>query len=234
MSTETWHSQAVSGKQLDKQFRVWEDARRERLAKPVAKRTAIEECIFISREVGAGGSETARLLGEKLAWAVFDRELLHLMAGDDATRERVYASMDERDTTWFETALRSFADPEFRKNDYLHKLTKCVLSIARQGHAIFLGRGVNCFLPKESILSVRLVAPLDVRITRVAERRGLDQSAARSEVEKLEAERANFVQRNFHVRVDDPALYDLVINTSRYNPTAVVELIVQGLRLRRS
>lgn len=232
MTTETWHSHAVSEKQLDKQFRAWEDARRKRLANPEAKRTAIEECIFISREVGAGGREIARLLGEKLGWAVFDRELLHLMAGDDATRERVYASMDERDTTWFETTLRSFADPEFRKNDYLHKLMKCVLSIARQGHAIFLGRGVNCFLPRESILSVRLIAPLEVRIARFAARRGLDKNAARLEIEKLDAERANFVQRNFHVRVDDPALFDLVVNTSRYDPMAVVELISQALRLQ--
>jgi cytidylate kinase len=232
MSTNAWHSHAVSSKQLDKQIRAWEEAKRERLAKPSAGRPEIEECVCISREAGAGGSEVARMLGEKLGWAVFDQELLHMMAGDDAARERVYASMDERDMTWFENVLRSFADPDFRKNDYLHKLSQAMLSIARQGHAVFLGRGANRLLPRSAILSVRLVAPLDVRIARYAERRSLDRAAARKQVEKVETERAQFILRHFHTRVDDAVNYDLIINTGSFAPPAAVELISTALRMR--
>jgi len=232
MSTDLWQSHAASNVQLDKQMRAWEDAKRLRLSKPRDQRSQIEDCICISREVGAGGSHIARLLGEKLSWAVFDQELLHMMAGDDDARERVYSCMDEHDTSWLESMLQSFTVPEMGLDDYLHKLTRAVYAIARQGHAVFLGRGANRMLPRESILSVRLIAPLELRVGRYAERRGIDRSAAHREIEHIESERAHFFKRHFHLRVEDPDNYDLVINTGRFDPETVAELIAQAWRMR--
>ena len=135
MSSEMWDSHAVSARQLDKQILAWETARGQRLATPVSNRPTVEDFVSISRQVGVGGREIADLLGRKLGWAMFDQELLRRMAGDDAVRERIYASMDVRDVGWFEETLRSLADPKFVRNDYFHRLTRTILTIARQGHA---------------------------------------------------------------------------------------------------
>jgi len=228
MSTRIWDSHAVSAKQLDKQMLAWEFACRQRQAAPASQRPTVEDFICISRQVGAGGRAIATLLGERLGWAVFDQQLLHLMAGDDAVRERIYTSMDERDVGWFEQAARSLMDPKFARNDYFHRLTETVLTLARQGHAVFLGRGAAFMLPSDAGFRVRIVAPLDKRLAEFARKSGLSSSAAGEEITRLERERNEFVWAHFHKRVDDPLLHDLTLNVARLTPARAVEVILSA------
>ena len=231
MSARIWPSHAVSGKQLDKQMHAWEASRGLRLAQPEATRPEVEEYICISRQFGAGGLEIASRLAERLEWAMFDKELLRMMAGDDAVRQRIYASFDERDTGWFEQVVRSAGWPEFARNDYFHRLTRTVLSIARQGRAIFLGRGIHMMLPRSEGHSVRVVAPLEVRVRQVMRRFSVDEQEARREIVQMDRERADFVLTHFRAGVDDPLHYDVVINSERASFNAAVEVI---LALRKS
>jgi len=82
---------------VEKQMRNWELAKAQRLTVPEPRRAEVEDFIAISRSVGAGGNSVAVVLGEALGWPVFDKEILQTMAGDDAIRREIYASMDERD-----------------------------------------------------------------------------------------------------------------------------------------
>ena len=226
MSSKIWDSHAVSAKQLDKQILAWETARGQRLATPVSQRPAVEDFVSISRQVGVGGLEIADLLGKKLGWAVFDQELLRRMAGDDAVRERIYASMDERDVGWFEETVRSLTDPKFVRNDYFHRLTQTVLTIARQGHAVFLGRGAGLVLPEDAGFRVRIVAPLEIRLAGFVKRTGLSTNAAKGEMARVEHDRNEFVSTHFHKNVEDPLLYDLTLNVARLTPAQAVEVIL--------
>ena len=212
-------------KAVERQMRNWELARAQRLEVPLPKRAEVEDFIAVSRQVGASGAEVAAGLAERLDWPVFDKEILDAMAGDDNLRRQVYDSMDERDMGWFEEAARSFMHSEFVKNDYFHQLSKTVLALARQGSAIFIGRGADLILPRDVGLRVRIVAPLETRVKRVAERQDLTEEEAHEKVQRLQEERTQYIRQYFHVNIHDPERYDLTINLQRISPIQAVHLI---------
>jgi cytidylate kinase len=215
---------------VEKQMRNWELAKAQRLTVPEPQRPEVEDFIAISREVGGGGNSVATLLGESLGWPVFDREILQAMAGDDAIRREIYTSMDERDIGWYEETLRSLIQPEFVKNDYFRRLTETVLSIARQGHAIFLGRGTDLILPREIGFRVRLVAPHEVCVRNYAARIGISPEQAEKEVPRINQDRMDFIRRHFKTEWDDQLRFDLVINLGKFSFAQAASLILEARR----
>jgi cytidylate kinase len=219
---------------VEQQLRNWELARDQRQFQKLQEGSHVADFICISREVGAGGNEIGLRLAERLGWPAFDREVLHVMADDDALREPIYASMDERDVSWLEETLRASMQPEFGRNDYFHRLKKTILSLVRQGSAVFIGRGADLILPRDAGLRVRIVAPLEMRSRRFAERHGISMEDARNGVERLDAERALFIRRHFHVDVREPGRYDLTINLARLTLKDAAQLIEQAFTMLRT
>jgi len=217
---------AAIAKVVERQMRNWELARAQRPAAAPKGQPEVQDFIAISRSVTSGGKEVASGLGQRLAWPVFDKEILDVMAGDDGLRRRIYTSMDERDLSWCEETLRVLMQPEFLRNDYYHRLTDTILSLARQGHAVFLGRGVGQILPARCGFRVRLVASAEHCAENFARRYSVPLEQARGEVARLEKERADFVRNHFHVDVEDSKQYDLLLNMDRFSPAQAVDIII--------
>ncbi|MFH1746666.1 MAG: cytidylate kinase-like family protein [Planctomycetota bacterium] len=218
---------------VEKQMRMWELARAQRPGPEQTRPTRqVEEFVTISRQVGAGGHDVASRLATRLDWPVFDREILQAMAGDDQVRTRLYESLDERDRSWLEDALRWALQKEFRKDDYFRHLGKTILTVARQGHAIFLGRGADLMLPRERGLRVHLFAPQEVCVQRFAQRHNLDEAQARTDSARLQRDRTDFLRRYFGNATVLPERHDIVLNTATLEIDHVVELIMTALRNR--
>ncbi|MHC4697108.1 MAG: cytidylate kinase-like family protein, partial [Planctomycetota bacterium] len=207
-------------------------ARSQRLTVPQEQRGEVEDCIAICRLVGARGGEIASRVGEALGWPVFDKDILGAMAEDDAIRQDIYSSMDERDVGWAEEVLRTLVQPEVVKNDYFHRLTQTVLSISRQGHAVFLGRAIDYILPKDRGLRVRLVAPKEQRVQTHASASGLGVAEALAELTRIDRERTEFVRQHFHVDPTDPTRCDLTLSLERLSISDAVELILAARQQR--
>ncbi len=217
---------------VEKQMRNWELARGQQAAPTAVPAPAVREFVAISRSVGSGGSDVATLLGERLRWPVFDREILHAMAGDDVVRARLYARLDERDQNWLEDTLRWLIEGELRRDDYFYRLTETILALARQGTAVFLGRSADLILPRDHGLRVRIIAPLPQRIHAFALRSNMPEGPARAEVERIDQQRADFRRHHFGPDANDDTCHDLVVNLSHYTPAQAVELIAAALRIR--
>lgn len=215
---------------VDRQMRNWELARSQRHSTPAPRRQEVEPFVCVSRLVGVG-DRIANLLGERLGWPVFDKQILKAMAGDDRRRRRVYASMDERDVGWWEEVLNPLIRDGLTRNDYFHRLCKTVLSLARQSSGVFVGRGLDRVLPAELGLRVQLIAPLDYRAECFGERHGLDRAAARREIERIEAARSTFLRQHFGVGALDPLRFDLTLRADRLAPERAVDLIVRAREL---
>lgn len=214
------------GRLVEHQVRNWELARAQKNLHQAANQNYVQDFVTISREVGVGARQIGAELGRRLGWPVFEKEILQAMAGDDATRERIYASLDERDISWLEEAVRSFMQPEFAKNDYFHQLCRTILSLARQSSAVFIGRRADLILPRDVGLRVRVVAPLEVRIGRLMERRGLSREVAAREIQRMESERAGFTHHYFKGDPHDVHDYDVVVNLRGFTVEQVVDLIL--------
>ncbi len=216
---------------VERQIRNWELTRAQRIEQAVPATRAVEDFVAISRAVGSGGAAAAHRLGQRLGWPVFDQEILHAMAGDDWVRERLYEHLDERDQGWLESMLRGILNGEFRREDYSHRLVEAVLAVARQGHAVFLGRAADLILPRERGLRVRIIAPDEPCVRGYAAQHGLKADDARRAIKRIEHERADFIRNHFGRDAADPTRYDLIVNTERLSVDQAVELIVAGLRV---
>ncbi len=219
-------SDPAIAKAVERQMRNWELARAQRPSTPPTPQPEVEDFISVSRSVTAGGKEVASELGDRLGWPVFDKEILDVMAGDDGLRRRIYTSLDERDLSWCEETLRVLMQPEFVRNDYYHRLTDTVLSLARQGHAVFLGRGAGLILPRTCGFRVRLVASFERSAENFARRHDVPSERAREEVTRLERERADFARNHFRVDVSDSTQYDLLLNMDRFSPAQAVDIVI--------
>ena len=75
MSSRVIPSSPELSKLADRQLRNWEMARQQRSRDSERSTSETVDFICLSRQVGAGGSKVAKLLGERLGWPVFDREV---------------------------------------------------------------------------------------------------------------------------------------------------------------
>lgn len=219
-------------KVVERQMRNWELARAQHHDPTMAAIDQVADFITIANDVGGGGGEIGTLLGERLGWPVFDRQLVTAMAGDDDLRARLYRNMDERDLGWLEEMFRSIMQEEFRKNDYFHRLTETIFCLARRGSAVFVGRAVDLVLPHSKGLRVKVLVSLESRIRRFAETTGMDEKHAAREVDRIARSRTDFIRQHFHRDINDPARFDLLINIERFSDEQAVGLILGALRLR--
>jgi cytidylate kinase len=220
----------ATAKLIEQQLGKWELALKGRGQESVPGGEPVENFICISRMVGIDGHDIGILVGERLGWPVFGREILEAMAEDDAIRRRIYSRMDERDLTWWEESLRAVLDSDFVRNDYFKRLCETVLSLARQSRSVFVGRGADLILPTGQGLRVRLVAGLASRVRWYAAAAEIDPDKARRDVERVEKERAEFLHHRFGADASDPLRHDLVLNLDRWNTEDVVGMILDAYR----
>lgn len=191
---------------------------------------SVEDYLAISREEGAGGSEIAQSVGQKLAWEVLDRNLLDRVADRFRLSRTMLELVDETRGNWVYDVLGTWMDRSIISAEkYVTHLIHVVLAAARQGNVVLVGRGAGFLLPREKGLAVRIIAPLGYRVRQVMHRQGLDEAEARRFVEEKDLGRREFVRRYFHRDIDDPHLYDLVINVERIGPQGAARQVLSAL-----
>lgn len=196
------------------------------------------QLITISREYGAGGSELGMALGERLGWPVLDHELVRQLATRLRCDERDIVAMDEHVASLFEriasaavvTApeLRDQSRPWVTDPDCVAAAAREVLlDAARHLPLIVVGHGGNClFRGRPDVLRVRVSAPFEVRVRRVAQRTGVSGPQAAADVRRRDGDRQQYLQRYYRSNVNDPYEYDLQINTGTVPFEAAARLVL--------
>ena len=141
----------------------------ERFARDARDAQATWHVIAISREAGSGGATVARLVAQELGFRLYDRELITTLAERLQAEVRHVEAMDEQVPSALENVLRGALERIPSTASYRRILSELLHEIAAKGNVVILGRGSTILLPHA--LLVRIVAPMDVRIARVAERR---------------------------------------------------------------
>lgn len=223
-----------TSKVLERQMRNWELVKAQRPPKPEVVSTEVEDFICISREIGVEGKAVAEAVAKTLGWPVFGREILDVMAGDDFDRKQIYSSMDERDLSWAQGTLRSFFEVKFVRNDYFHRLCETLLLLSRKGNAVFLGRGADLILPPDIGFRIRLTAPREQRIERIAKKKHLAPTAARLDIQRNERQRSQFFKHHFKVASDDPSRFDMTLNLGRWTVDRAAAMILEARKIHHA
>jgi cytidylate kinase len=190
-----------------------------------------EKCFLtISREAGAGGSEIAAIVGKRLGWEVFDKNLLDRVAERFHLDRSMLKMVDETRSNWVYDVLGTWMDSTVIPHEtYVSQLSRVIQAAARQSNFIIVGRGARFLLPREKVLAVRLVAGEGFRTKRIMQYLELSEADARRFMHEADQGRREFVQRFFHHDITDPHLYDLVINTEGLGMEGAAEEIIAAI-----
>jgi cytidylate kinase len=177
----------------------------------------------------------ARAAAGRLGFNCWDQELMHAIAEHAHLPETMFQSLDEhrRDTI---SELISIFGPTHKPtmSDYMRELLRVIHTVSAHGSAIIVGRGAQYVLSAEEALRVRIVCPLEMRVHGLAQRNDMSESAARNEIERVEADRREFIRQNYHTDIADSSAYDLVINTGHLSVEVAADLLASAYWARFS
>ncbi len=199
--------------------------------------------IAIAREYGAGATEIAAILAQRLDATLVDRSLIDEVARRVSLSPEEVEAEDEQPRTLVDRVLRAVApmnqaagvvweppvlDPIPDPHDSIVTQTAQVIrEVARSGNAVIVGRAAGFVLADDrSVISVMLCAPVEARVPRIAKRLGVDDVHARRIIQDTDAHRGTYVRQVHGHDWQDPVHYDLVLNTGRVSYDQAVELIL--------
>lgn len=179
--------------------------------------------VTFSRKMGTNGTEVARRVSSELGYPLYDTKAINRMAEELG----VLGSVREVDERVPPMLSRVFSQ---RPMVYLERLYSVIYELARQGNAVFLGRGSHILLRDfPCALHVRVTASLETCI-RTLMQQGLNREAAARAIKRSDDERAAFVKFAFGVDWADPDRYDLVLNMDKLSVNLAVATVLQMIR----
>ena len=108
---------------------------------------------------------------------------------------------------------------------------KLLLQAAARGNVVLVGRGTRHLLGDlPGVFSLRLMAPREVRVRRMAEREGLSQEEALARCVAVDRGRERFTRYFFGPDAHCPWQYDLIANTGRVTPDDVAATVLALVR----
>ncbi|HEV2328915.1 MAG TPA: cytidylate kinase-like family protein [Verrucomicrobiae bacterium] len=191
---------------------------------------AFGPCLLISRECGSGGSLMAQLAGDRLGWNVFDATIVDEIARSAHVHQRLVQSVDEHVHSNWEQTLRDLFSDDLSDEGYLRHLQEVLMTLGHHGNVVIVGRGAKYLLPSQCAVRVRLVAPLETRAKRVAERQKLPMEVAKSKVREIDKERAAFARKVFQKDIGSALYHDLIINTSKFDEGQASDLVLDAVK----
>jgi cytidylate kinase len=199
--------------------------------------------ITVARLFGAGGSDVAAIVAERLGAEVVDKSLIAEVARRLDVQTGDVEAEDEHPSRLVDRLVRAmtpmalefgaawdppYVDPAFDPRTAVIKLTReVIVEVARRGNAVIVGRGGAFVLADmPGALHVFLCAPLEQRVATVMTRFGLSDEEARRRVHETDVNRAAYARQLYGADWHDPVHFDLVLNTGRLGYQACAEIVL--------
>ena len=202
--------------------------------------------ITINRELGSGGRTVGERLAERLGVAFYDKALIKALEEKHHLNAEEIERLKGRNHTWWSDFKRSMkigytmaqqqyrydgqiSEPDFLTTDTIFESEKQILQgIGDAESCVIAGRsGFFVFRDHPNHLSILIQAPLEQRIARLMEKRGISREEAAGIIAHVDEMRENYVQRYAHTSRYDTRNYNLVISMEGKSEDDAVELILK-------
>lgn len=204
--------------------------------------------VTISPQLGSEGSKIAATLAGRLQWQLMERNIVTQVAGE--------LEMEEEEAALYDEHMYSFADRfllsmQFSVSDamgawgnqytvpiwplrqerlYHETLQRVIENIAEAGSAVIVGHGAQAILAnRPDALHIKVIAPLAQRVQHVMQCGQKDENSARELIQQKDRDRAHYLRSQHRRNIDDPLLYDLVVNSAFPGLESQVDLICLSL-----
>ena len=194
--------------------------------------------ITISRQAGVGGPKLADRLAAALnendkserPWHVFDRELVEKVAADHEISQSLIDAMDESDHSWINDLLagmKATGRTESTQFNVYRRVAETIVGLTEAGKAVIVGRGAaNICQAMPGGVHLRLVAPIEWRVEKLAETEDISESRAARRVRDLDENRESFFTRFWGKDALEPERYTVMFNVAKVSEDKIVEAVL--------
>jgi len=182
--------------------------------------------ITIEREYVCGGGDIAKLAADRLGWKLWDQQLTEEIARLANCPKAVVQEREEKNDPLYYRLFKSFLRGSYEgsinapklnlvDSETILKTTKRVVEhVAGKGNCVIVGRGSQQFLKnRQDTLRVFLYSPREDKVRRLLSR-GKSEKDAEELVDSVDRERADYIQKYFHVDWPDRPIYHAMLNTA--------------------
>lgn len=197
--------------------------------------------ITISRMAGAGGRTVASELADELQpyapfgshWTVFDRNLIEKVLEDHHLSTQLARYLPESSKPLLSELLSGLRRANPSLSTVVKQSVETIWALAEGGHVILVGRGGNVITARlDNVFHVRLEGSLEKRIARLETVYDFDRATALEYLKSQDTAKKLYLAEYFGRNIEDPLLYDLIINTDELGYESVASLIA-GAVIRR-
>ncbi len=194
--------------------------------------------ITISKQPGAGGEALGNMIADKLGYTYADRDVIQMIANAaNVSPEWVETFENEAGTKlsrfiemmvsqrWMDRVLadeRGYLDEKI----YLDYLVLMIAKLADEGDVVIAGRGSQYILDDHpDAFHILLINSEENRIQFVMSHYNLSRKKALQYIQNEEKRRTNLYKRIGKTDYENPSLYDLVLNMSKYDLESALQAI---------
>ena len=197
--------------------------------------------ITITRQTGARAITISEFLIKRLQasqdplspkWTLFEKDLIKEVLRQEKLPEDLAKFFPEDKRHYIDDTVEEIAGlhpPAIEINEKCHRLVK---NLCKRGHVIIIGRCGNILTyTMPSVLKVRLVGSMEVRVRHIMQRCQLSEKDAATHLKKEDYFRKRYAKENFGITdIDNPLYYDVVLNTD-YLPNVEAAAALEQLLL---
>jgi len=183
--------------------------------------------ITISRGICSGGTQLANLLHTKLGWPVLGQDDVSTAAA------KAYRMSEEELRRGLYLPANFYERFTDRKTRYLLATQATIADLLDDGNGIYHGlAGQFLFQNLHNAFKVRIVAPNSLRVENAVRRKSLTRHEAARHIREADEHRKLWGRQIFDADVNDPDLYDLVVNLEKVSLATAANLITDIMQGR--
>lgn len=199
----------------------------------IADQSRPAPCFTLTREFGCQAYPVAEALVKRLnartagePWLVVGRQVIDEVAKlSGYSVEQIEKSQDTPAS--MKAIFSMFLDSSrAEETEIFAHMRQVIRGFAKRGNCILVGRGatyVTQDLP--NCIHLRLIAPMAFRIDKIVKTHNMSRPEAQEHIERLQAQRENFVRRFINQPVTLPEYYHLIINNARLAEEKIAALV---------
>ena len=177
--------------------------------------------IAMTKEMGSLGTYIGMEVAKRLGYAFVRQDIIRQAAQEFEVSEEALVRVVEERPGFFERLGKA------ARKQFIFVAAE-VFDFAARGNAVIMGRFSTLLLrPVSHVLTVRVCAPLEVRVRRVMERHAIERARALRMIKAYEDGVRARVEEFFDVDWRDPLRYDLTVNTERLSLEAGAEQVLR-------
>jgi len=177
--------------------------------------------IAMTKEMGSLGTYIGMEVAKRLGYEFVRQDIIRQAAQEFEVSEEVLVKAVEDRPGFFERLGHA------ARKQFLFVAAE-VFDFAERGKAVIMGRFSTLLLrPVSHVPTIRVCAPLEVRVRRVMERHAIERAQALRMIKAYEGGVRARVEEFFEADWRDPVLYDLTVNTERLSLESGAEEVLR-------